>query len=572
MKKLILLCSCICAYFSMNAQDYLWVFFTDKGDEVACNLSHPEDFLSPAAMEMRAEKGIPFTISDLPVFQPYIQRLTAISGSVQTTSRWLNAAVIPNNPTVIQHIKELAFVRDIKPVRQLIPTNLEPDMEEIKEFPDEKFETFNYGRSRFQNDMINVGSIHAKGFTGRGVRVAIFDAGYSGVDTIDVFDSLRLQNRIIATYDFVDKQENVFHSHSHGTQVLSTIAANLPGKMIGTAPHASFVLCRTEDDNSESLKEEYNWMKAMEWADSVGVDIIHSSLGYTTFDSEEENHTYEELDGNSTVITRAADIAASKGILVTTSAGNEGANSWRHIAPPCDADSILCIGAVDKYKKRSYFSSIGPTADDRIKPDVVAMGTRTIVAHPNNRIYGSNGTSFSSPIIAGLVACLKQGYPDRPGMDIFEAIRLSSDQYGLPDPEYGYGIPDAGKADSLLEEVKDLSTVHIVMTEKPFRGKVQKPLPEGPKKEAPVTIESIQLTNATLSQADGKVKVSVEGENVRIRKVKVYRGKQKLTFDQEDLIINGNQVEISTQYLLQGDYRIQLVTQSGKENLSFSVK
>ena len=573
MKRIIMICTFVSAYFSLAAQDYLWVFFEDKGDETICNLAHPEDFLSPLALEIRAEKGIPFSISDLPVYQPYLMQLANISGTVQATSKWLNAAVVPNNPGIQARIEALDFVAEIKPVRKLIPTNLDPDMEEITDFPDanKHFDTFNYGRARMQNDMINMGGVHAKGYSGKGVRIAIFDAGYSGVDTIDVFDSLRLQNRIIATYDFVDKQENVFHSHSHGTQVLSTIAANLPGKMIGTAPHASFVLARTEDDNSESLKEEYNWMKAMEWADSIGVDVIHSSLGYTTFDDEAENHTYDELDGNTTVITRAADIAASKGILVTTSAGNEGANSWRHIAPPCDADSILCIGAVDKYKKRSYFSSIGPTSDDRVKPDVVAMGTRTIVAHPNNRIYGSNGTSFSSPLIAGLVVCLKQAHPDRSGMDIFQAIRLSSDQYGLPDAEYGYGIPDAGKADSLLNEVEDLGEVKIVMTEKPHRGKVQPPLPEGPK-EAPITIVSVQQTNASLAQSEDKVTVTVDDESARVRKVKVYRGKQKLTFDPEDLIINGNKVEIGTSYLLPGEYEIRLVTQGGKANLSFTVK
>jgi len=476
----------------------------------------------------------------------------------------MNASVVDLQGIDPAQILALPFVSNIQAVRKMNLSHAgnSADLEEITE------EELNYGRAKHQNDMLNLGPLHNKGFTGKGIKIAVFDAGFSGSDTIDVYKNMNAENRIIATWDFVDNQENVFHSHSHGTQVLSTIAANLPGKMVGSAPDASFVLCRTENDNSESLAEEINWLRAVEWVDSIGVDIIHSSLGYSTFDDPSTNHTYDELDGDKTIITKAADMAAARGIIVSTSAGNEGSGSWKYITAPCDGDSVLCTGAVDKYQIRSGFSSIGPTADGRTKPDVVAMGTRTIVAHPNNRIYGSNGTSFSSPIIAGFVACLRQAHPDRSHMDIITAVKMSGDQYALPDPQYGFGIPDAAFADSLLTHVKNLSTVKISMENKPKRGRPAKPVHSA--KKQPVAAST--SLNASMEQKDASIELSLDNENERIREIIVMRGAETLSFHPDDLTISGNKAYVNTSYLLKGQYKLKIETQKASKEFPFSIE
>ncbi|RMG21996.1 MAG: hypothetical protein D6730_17230, partial [Bacteroidetes bacterium] len=423
-----------------------------------------------------------------------------------------------------------------------------------------------YGQASLQNEMINIPALHEKGFTGRGVRIALFDAGFRDAHRMQAFDSLRKDGRLLAFYDFVaNSDSSLFHADDHGTEVMSTIVANLPGQMIGTAPHASVVLCRTEDASSETRQEEYNWVRALEWVDSIGVDIIHTSLGYHDFDRPEEDYAYSDLDGNTAVISRAADMAAAKGILVTTSAGNEGVSRWRHITAPCDADSVLCIGSVNKSGKYSSFSSIGPTADNRIKPDVVAMGSRTTVFTSGDRLTQSDGTSFSAPIVAGMVACLKQAHPNRSHLDIIQAVRLSADQYLFPDEKYGYGIPDAAKADSLLSHVQDLSTVQIVMAEKPRRGKPR---------VKPQQME-VAFTAHPRSKVDiqpHRLLVQTEGSAV-IEEVYLQYGKQKLTFDPADIQISASKAAFNTDYLLRGKtpYYLYIKTDQYEERIPLSL-
>lgn len=563
MKSFIAYFLCLCALStSLKAQDKVWVFFSDKGPEADCRLMNPADFLSEQAIAKRQSKGIPFSAADLPVEKSYVQALASMGIKTVFNSRWMNASVIETGEINLNEVLALPFVRDIKPLSKLKLSHAN-DSDILEEISDEEL---NYGRAKHQNDMLNIAPLHNKGFTGEGVKIAIFDAGFSGSDTIEVYKKLNEAKRVIATWDFVANQEDVYHSHSHGTQVMSTIAADLPGKMVGSAPDASFILCRTENGNSESLAEEHNWLHAMEWVDSIGVDVIHSSLGYSNFDDPTTSHTYEDLDGDKTIITKAADMAAARGIIVSTSAGNEGSNSWKYITAPCDGDSVLCTGAVDKYEVRSRFSSVGPTPDGRVKPDVVAMGTRTIVAQPNNRIYGGNGTSFSSPIIAGLVACLRQAHPDRNNMDIIKAVQLSSDQYALPDAEYGYGIPDAAFADSLLENVEDLSTVNIVMEEKPKRGRPSRPVVTRPKPAS-----QNKVLKASLEQKDDAVEVSLENKNDKIKGITITRGKESLSFHPEDLTIEGNKAYVNTTYLLSGRYTLKVETQRASKEFPFSI-
>ncbi len=299
-----------------------------------------------------------------------------------------------------------------------------------------------YGAARAQIRMLNLDSLHAMGFTGRGVKVAVFDDGFAQVNTLPAFDSLRLQNRLLQGYDFVDNDNEYFESQwTHGLHCLSIMAANLPGQYVGAAPGASYIPVRTEYSPTEYKVEEYNWERGMRFADSVGAFIISSSLGYDTFDDGIGNYTYADLDGKTAVITKAAVEAARRGMLVVSSAGNTSAK----ILAPCDADSILCVGAVFENEVVVGFSGQGPTIDKRIKPEVMAMGGNTAIIKPEGVGNGS-GTSYSCPLIAGLAACLKQAFPNANNMQIRQAIIESGDRSTTPDTIYGYGIPNAMRA------------------------------------------------------------------------------------------------------------------------------
>ncbi|MEM7657552.1 MAG: S8 family serine peptidase [Bacteroidota bacterium] len=404
------------------AQTHLWVFLEDKGPEVVASL-------------------------DVPVHETYLQELEQLGWSVVSTSRWLNAAVIEADGVDPDQIISLPFVTEIHPAArfermQVAPSDIpapEPEM------------ATSFGRATFQNTLIEVEHLHQKGLLGQGQVMAVLDAGFLGVDTIAAFQRLREEGRILATKDFVEGDAHVFAHHDHGTEVLSTIAADLPEELVGTAPQISVLLARTEDARSETQIEEHNFVAALEWADSLGADMVHASLGYSRFRQGKGSYRHEELDGQTAITTRAVDIAASRGMLITVAAGNEGTSSWRKITVPCDADSVLCIGAIDRQRQRASYSSVGPTADGRIKPDVVAFGSGVAVARADNRLGSGRGTSLSSPIVAGMAACLWQAHPDAHSQLVIQAIKESSHQFPQPDNEYGYGIPNARLADSLLQ-------------------------------------------------------------------------------------------------------------------------
>ena len=298
--------------------------------------------------------------------------------------------------------------------------------------------------------MINLDFLHNLGYHGQNMIIAQLDAGFFGVDTMHVFDSLRNDNRILGVKDFVNPGGNVYSEHTHGMMVLSLMAGNISGQLIGTSPKAEFWLLRSEDAPTEYIIEEYNWVSAAEFADSVGADIINSSLGYSIFDDTLQNHTYDDLDGSTTVVSRGANIAASRGILVVNSAGNSAQTPWHRIIAPADADSVLTIGAVDENENYAPFSSVGNTADGRIKPDIVSQGANTVVASAQGGIMTGNGTSFSSPLIAGAVACLWQANPNATNIQIINTVKLSANQFNNPDSLLGYGIPNFALAHTLL--------------------------------------------------------------------------------------------------------------------------
>ncbi|MEL7340620.1 MAG: S8 family serine peptidase, partial [Bacteroidota bacterium] len=327
MKRICIFLSLICFAALLPAQDHLWVFFTDKGEDASLRLQSPETFLSAEAIARKQRQGIHLSEQDLPVHSAYLQALKVEGMEIVSTSRWFNAAVIRRSPKAGE-LMTLDFVRGVKTVGVLVQTEADDAVADTESLAVEPLRgtPLMYGRARHQNDMLTIAPLHERGISGRGVRIAVFDAGFKGADTIEAFDSLRTQNRLIAVRDFVDNDDEVYHASAHGTHVLSTIAANMPGKMVGMAPHVSVLLARTEDARSETRQEEHNWVKAVEWADSIGVDIIHSSLGYALFDTDEESYEYSNMDGNTTIITRAADMAAARGIIETVSAGNEGSH------------------------------------------------------------------------------------------------------------------------------------------------------------------------------------------------------------------------------------------------------
>jgi subtilisin family serine protease len=282
--------------------------------------------------------------------------------------------------------------------------------------------------------------------------IAVLDGGFFQLDIIPFYDSLRNRNGFIATKDFVEGDSVATEASMHGTQVLSTMAAYMPGVLVGTAPGANYICVKTEDVRGENLIEVCNWVAGLEYADSLGADLVNSSLGYNTFDDKSSSYTYEQMDGISTLSSIAADIAFAKGMIVVTSVGNEGHHKWKYLDSPADAINIIAVGAVDSNNERTYFSSIGPTADGRIKPEISALGLGVQAASVRSlQTTRENGTSLSAPIITGLIACLWQAYPDKSNKEIIEAVLKSASQYDDPDNELGYGIPDFQKALELLK-------------------------------------------------------------------------------------------------------------------------
>jgi len=464
------------------------VFLTDK-DNNPYSLSNPIAFLTQRSIDRRTKSNIPLDMKDLPVTPSYVTQIAATGATVVYTLKWFNAVVVnTNNPVVLAAIAALPFVDHID---QVLPKSNgqntgEAGIKQIDAIPPYKLATtmsalpnrsagsINYGQAYNQTHMIALDGLHDLGFTGQGMMIAILDAGFYHVDIIPAFDSLWLNNRILGTRDFNIPGNNVFGDdmHTHGTNVLSIMGANLPGAMVGTAPHASFWLIRTEVADYEALIEEYNWAGGAEFADSLGADVINSSLGYTVFDNPVYNHSYADMDGNTTPVTRAADIATSRGMIVTNSAGNEGGSSWQYIVAPSDGDSVLTIGAVDASGFYAFFSSTGPTSDGRIKPDVTAQGQETTVIAGSGDVVQGSGTSFSSPIMAGAMACLWQSFSTSSAQELRDAVRNTASKATAPDNYYGYGIPNMVNARLILSapSVPNETQLPYTLYPVPFSG------------------------------------------------------------------------------------------------------
>ncbi|MDA3954465.1 MAG: S8 family serine peptidase [Bacteroidales bacterium] len=438
--------------FAQVATNSYRLYLTDKNNNTY-SINNPDEFLTPQAINRRLQQNIEIKINDLPISKAYLDSLNTLGLTILNKSKWLNTVVVhTTNQALIDTITNIGFIKSKQKTTSVLKTNSNKKSFEKQDLTilSQNDEPLNYGYATTQISMLNGHVLHQNDYKGQGITIAVIDAGFYNVDLLPAFESLWDSAQILGTKDFVDGDIEVFDASSHGMKVLSTMGGNISGELIGTAPKANYWLLRSEEVATEYSIEEDNWAAAAEFADSVGADIITSSLGYSEFDDSLQNYSYSDMDGNTTFITKAADLAASKGILVVNSAGNLADDPWNYISAPADGDSVLTIGAVDAFATYATFSGIGPTSDGRIKPNVAAMGYQTAVQDIDGSITVANGTSFSAPIIAGMAACLWQYYPELNNMQIIQKIEESAHQYSNPDYKLGYGIPDFGKAANLI--------------------------------------------------------------------------------------------------------------------------
>jgi serine protease AprX len=473
MKKIILL-SLIVTVFSAESfsQSTRYIIrFKDKGTS-PFSIANPAAYLTNRAIQRRTRYNIAIDSADLPITPRYIDSLR-LAGAVTilTASKWLNqVAIQTTDAAALAKINSFPFVLSAAPIAAIVQTpetavnkklDAESNLGPHDTLPQNTInDYYNYGQSFGQVHLHNGEFLHNRGFRGEGMQMAVLDAGFFHYLTLPTFDSIRNNNQVLGTWDFVANDANVDEDHPHGMNCLSIIAANMPGVFMGTAPKTSFYLYRTEDAATEYPIEEQNWANAIERADSLGVDICSTSLGYFTFDNPAFNHVYADMDGNTTIVAKAADMAAKKGMLIVVAAGNEGTSSWHYIITPADADSVMAVGAVSTTGAVASFSSFGPSSDGQVKPSVAAVGLSAVIANTSNGqpTFG-NGTSFACPNMAGLSTCLWQAFPEVNNMSIINTLQQSATRATNPDDRVGYGIPNMKKAFVMLE--KQLYTQQI---------------------------------------------------------------------------------------------------------------
>lgn len=426
------------------------VYFTDKKNS-HFSLRHPEAFLSPKALERRRKLKIKVDEYDLPVSPPYLKYLSQQGFKIHNCSKWNNTAVIETtDSTLVRKLQAITFVQQVKKVWESPDSVLVyPKDDRHKIVENLRYEQDSlYGDGYAQAAMLNVPRLHQQRLMGKGVSIAVIDGGFYNADCIAGLSPCH----ILGTKNFVHPNVGVYEEpQQHGTMVLSCMAAQLPNYMVGTAPDAFYYLLVSEDNESEHLVEEDNWCAALEHADSLGVDLVTTSLGYCDFDNPNDRYQYRDLNGETALNSRSASMAASRGILLISSAGNEGSGTWKKITFPADAKAILTVGAVNVQQQNADFSSVGNTADNRIKPDVMAMGEDVAVLNCYGNLTFANGTSFSAPILCGGIACLLQAFPLETPTSLIEVIRQTGDRTDHPDNIYGFGIPDLWKAYNLLK-------------------------------------------------------------------------------------------------------------------------
>lgn len=426
------------------------VTLTDK-QGTPFSISKPLEFLSEKAVQRRARQGLPIDSTDLPISPVYLKQISETPKvEIVCMSKWNNTVLVKVHDmfdTIA--LVEKPFVDKMEcvfispdSIKSSTRNYFRSELDQYKDGADD------YGKAAVNIDMLNGRELHKMGYRGKGITIAVFDGGFMNADRIPALKNAH----VLGAKDFVAfKTEDIFKEGDHGTRVLSTMATDVKGAFIGTAPDAEYWLFRTEDNYTEFPVEEDYWAAAAEYADSLGVDIISSSLGYQDFDDHALDHQYYELDGNHTLISRTSSRLSSKGIIHVNSAGNDGNDAWKKVNFPADSRDILAVGAVTRRGNNANFSSVGPSDDGRVKPDVMALGSAAATIGGRGTINSDMGTSFACPIMAGMVASLWQSAPDKTASQVMDAVRRSGDNYETPNNVYGYGIPDFIKAYNILK-------------------------------------------------------------------------------------------------------------------------
>ena len=433
-----------CALSASAEKTYRYrVGLKDKAG-TAYTLEKPQEFLSERAIERRNRQQLPVDSTDLPVSAAYLKELADRNARLVTTSKWNNTVVIEVSDTLLMdEVAKMPFVRSVRKVwtqPDSIPSRNKNRKKEVTN--DVKETGHHYGKAFRQINIHGGDSLHAAGFTGKGMHVAVIDAGFYNADHIKFFKKMDL----LGTRDFVNPESDIYAENSHGMKVLSCMAANTKDAFVGTAPEASYWLLRSEDDDTEQPIEEDYWAAAIEFADSVGVDVVNTSLGYYKFDEGYPAYRYRDLDGHFSLMSHSASMAADKGMVVVCSAGNSGADAWKKVTPPGDSEHVLTVGALTKGLENADFSSVGHTSDGRVKPDVMAIGMNSVVSGNDGTVSKANGTSFASPTMCGVVACFWQACPWLTAKEVIKAVQQAGDRVDFPDNIYGYGVPNLWKA------------------------------------------------------------------------------------------------------------------------------
>jgi len=471
------------------SQEDAWVYFKDKSN-AQTYFDAPLQMLSQRALDRRIRQNISLDTKDIPLSVVYINQIKSANGiTVKAQSKWLNALHIRGTVTAINALKNLSIVEKVVFAnRSLNPTakmaTIAKPMNVIN-----KLETqvdFAYGSSANQIQMLNGHLLHQQNFTASDKVIAIMDAGFPGVNIAQPFQRLRDQNKILGGYDFVHRSTNFYSGNHHGTMVLSSMGGYKDNALVGTAPDAAYYLFITEDTASENPIEESLWVEAAEKADSLGVDVINTSLGYFGYDNPNYSHTYADMSGNTNFISKGANIAFSRGMIVVASAGNEGGTSEPHVGAPAEATEVIAVGAVTASKTAAGFSSIGPSYDGRVKPNVMAQGQASVLSDDFGNIVTASGTSFSGPIMAGMIASFWQAFPNKTNQEIRQLVQASADRYTSPTAQFGYGIPDF----SLALANGKLTTDDVVVYPNPSADIIHFNLPEN-KTKGTIVIYSI---------------------------------------------------------------------------------
>lgn len=448
-----------CLFISWSSQAQInryFVFFKDKTG-TPYTISDPTQFLSIRSIERRQKQNISLTEEDLPVNPNYVSQVKATGAKTFFPSKWWNGVLIETSPAILTTVNALPFVKEsilVAPGTKLMGGRTSKIKQRKNSSADQPV-------NQFQLEQLGLDEMQDAGYKGEGIFVALFDSGFEGANASAPFAELFSENRVSQTKNFVTNESNVFARDDHGTEVLSVMAAHLPDSYVGGAYKANYFLYLTEDVTSEYRIEEYNWTFAAERADSAGVDVINSSLGYTEFDDPSMDYQTNDLNGSTAIVTQAARKAIERGMVVVVSAGNEGSSAWKFITPPADAVGILAVGSVTNTGTLSGFSSKGPTSDNRIKPDVVALGSGTSVIKASGSIGTTSGTSVASPLVASLVAGVIQAYPYLSASEIYEAIRMTASQAKTPDNSLGYGVPNFIAIRNYIDSLQDTPLISV---------------------------------------------------------------------------------------------------------------